>query len=110
MVVTLLPATLETGVMQDRIACPFRWTVQAPHSAIPQPNFVPVIPSVSRKTQSSGIAGLTLTVCALPFTLNLNSAMQTLLECGPVSLVSSLKDITLTRMSACLPSISKTEL
>src|SRR5579884_2233456 len=106
MVVMLLPAALDTGVMQERIAWPLRWTVQAPQSAIPQPNFVPVIPSVSRKTQRSGIAGLTLTVCGLPFTLNLNSAMQTLLECGPVTLVSSLKDITLSTMNACSPYIS----
>jgi len=41
---------LLTGVTQERMATPFRWTVQAPHRAIPQPNFVPVMPSTSRKT------------------------------------------------------------
>ena len=31
--------------------------VQAPHSAIPQPNLVPVMPSRSRSTQSRGVPG-----------------------------------------------------
>jgi hypothetical protein len=31
-----------------------RTEVQAPHCAMPQPNFVPVIPSMSRSTQRSG--------------------------------------------------------
>jgi hypothetical protein len=35
------------------------WTVQAPQSAIPQPNFVPVMSRTSRRTQSNGISGLT---------------------------------------------------
>jgi hypothetical protein len=38
---------------------------------MPQPNFVPVIFSVSRNTQSSGISGLTSTVCGLPFSTKL---------------------------------------
>src|SRR4029077_6009204 len=42
-VVTFLPATVDTGAMQERIAVPSTWTVQAPHSAMPQPNFVPVM-------------------------------------------------------------------
>ena len=37
---------------------PLIWTVQAPHCAMPQPNLVPVIPSVSRRTHSRGICGL----------------------------------------------------
>jgi hypothetical protein len=44
--------------------------VQAPHNAMPQPNFVPVIPSVSRKTHSNGIFGLTFTDCGFPFSVN----------------------------------------
>jgi len=51
----------------ERAAAPSICTVQAPHSAMPHPNFVPVMFSVSRKTQSSGISGGTLTVCDLPF-------------------------------------------
>jgi hypothetical protein len=50
------------GVMQERVASPSMCTVHAPHKAMPQPNFVPVIPIVSRKTHSSGILGLTSTV------------------------------------------------
>ncbi len=63
MVVTFLPATLEMGVMQERVASPLMCTVQAPHSAMPQPNFVPVMLRVSRSTQSKGMSGLTSTVC-----------------------------------------------
>jgi len=36
MVVTSLPAARESGVTHDRTASPSRWTVHAPHSAIPQ--------------------------------------------------------------------------
>src|SRR4051794_13590167 len=74
-VVTLLLATLEMGVTQERTGCPFRCTVHAPHSDMPHPNFVPVMPSVSRKTHKSGIAGGTSTVCALPFNVNLTAAI-----------------------------------
>ncbi len=37
---------------------------------MPQPNFVPVRPSVSRSTQSSGVSGVTETVRDLPLTMN----------------------------------------
>src|SRR6185436_9679201 len=50
---------------------PFRCTVHAPQSAAPQPNLVPVMPSVSRSTQSSGVFGSTLTCLALPLTVRL---------------------------------------
>ena len=39
---------LSIGVMHERVATPSICTVQAPHSAMPQPNFVPVMPSTSR--------------------------------------------------------------
>ena len=42
MVVTSRSPTAEMGVMQARTAWPARCTVQAPHWAMPQPNFVPV--------------------------------------------------------------------
>ena len=45
------------GVTQARTGSPSRCTVQAPHCAMPQPNFVPVRPSRSRSTQSSGMSG-----------------------------------------------------
>ena len=53
---------LSMVVMQERVAAPSMCTVQAPHSAIPQPNFVPVMPSTSRKTQSSGKSPSTSTL------------------------------------------------
>src|SRR5712691_4144467 len=40
--------------------------VQAPHCAMPQPNLVPVSPSVSRRTQSNGVSGSTSTSCVCP--------------------------------------------
>src|SRR5215469_1774184 len=70
MVVIFLPATLEIGVMQERVASPLMCTVQAPHSAMPQPNFVPVMFRVSRRTHNSGICGSTSTVVDLPFRVN----------------------------------------
>src|ERR1700681_1773767 len=44
-----------TGKTQDRTALPSTCTVQAPHCAIPQPNFVPVSPKTSRRTHSKGM-------------------------------------------------------
>src|SRR5688572_26785682 len=70
MVVTRLPATLFIVVVQARVACPSTCTVQAPQSAIPQPNLVPVSPSTSRSTHSSGISGATSTCRDVPFTIN----------------------------------------
>ncbi len=69
MVVTLrwLP-TADTGVTQARTALPSRWTVQAPHCAIPQPNLVPVKPRTSRRTQSSGMSGGASTSRSWPLT------------------------------------------
>src|SRR5215468_1077342 len=60
---------LSTGVMQDRVGLPSTCTVHAPHSARPQPNLVPVMPSTSRSTQSSGVSPSTSTLCAVPLTL-----------------------------------------
>jgi hypothetical protein len=60
---------LSIDVMQERVGAPSICTVQAPHSAMPQPNFVPVIPSTSRKTQRSGVSPSTSTLCVLPLTL-----------------------------------------
>src|SRR3989441_2191412 len=68
-VVTRLPATAATGSTQVRVATPSRCTVQAPHCAMPQPNLVPVSPSVSRSTQRSGVSGATVTVWRLPLTV-----------------------------------------
>src|SRR5258708_40100906 len=68
MVVISLPAASATRLTQERIASPFKWTVHAPHCAIPQPYLVPVNESVSRSTQSSGVPGSTSTFIVLPLT------------------------------------------
>ena len=62
--------------MQERTASPLMCTVQAPHIAMPQPNLVPVMLSVSRRTHSSGISGTASTVCGFPFKVNLMDATQ----------------------------------
>src|SRR5689334_8024969 len=70
MVVILCPATRETGATHERIASPFRWTVQAPHWAMPQPYLVPVRPRFSRNTHGSGVDGSTSTLTGLLLTVN----------------------------------------
>src|SRR6202035_482761 len=57
MVVTARSRTAPTGSMQDRTGLPSICTVQAPHWAMPQPNFVPVMPRMSRRPQSRGMSG-----------------------------------------------------
>src|SRR5579872_4508929 len=71
MVVTSCPSTSDIDVMQDRIACLSTITVQAPHSASPQPNLVPVSPTSSRKYQSSERLGSPSQFCSCPLTLSL---------------------------------------
>src|SRR5512143_3303615 len=68
MVVIFLPTAADAAVRHARVATPSRCTVQAPHCPRPQPNFVPVKPSVSRSTQSNGISGLTSTSRRVPLT------------------------------------------
>src|SRR5690349_613868 len=70
MVVTFFPATAEMAVWQERAASPLMCTVQAPQRPAPQPNFVPVLSSVSRRTQRSGMSGLTSTVWDFPLRIN----------------------------------------
>src|SRR5207248_6728242 len=65
-VVIFLPAACATVVWHERTALPSRCTVQAPHCATPQPNFVPVIFKCSRMTHNSGVEGSTSTVWLLP--------------------------------------------
>src|SRR5437016_9805992 len=69
-VVTFFPATVAIAAPHERVATPLIWTVQAPHNCKPQPNLVPVIPSVSRKTHSNGICGETSTLCRFPLRVN----------------------------------------
>src|SRR6202035_2388131 len=67
-VISELPM-LSIAVMQERVATPSTCTVHAPPSAMSQPNFVPVMPSTSRNTQSNGVSPSTSTLCAVPLTL-----------------------------------------
>src|SRR5262249_20161537 len=71
MVTMFFPATSDIGMLQERIASPLRCTVQAPQSATPQPNFVPVKPSSSRKYHMSGIDGSPSNVRSCPLTVTL---------------------------------------
>src|SRR2546429_1069223 len=82
MVVMLFPVTAATGVTQERTGRPSSCTVQAPHSAMPQPNLVPVRPITSRSTQSTGMSGGTSTVCCVPFTFRVITAVR---PAGPCS-------------------------
>ena len=66
---TFLAPTAFTGTWQERVATPSICTVQAPHWAMPQPYLVPVRPSCSRSTHSSGVRGSALWLSALPLTL-----------------------------------------
>src|SRR5882762_4857927 len=65
-VVTRLPAARESGETQERMALPSRCTVQAPQRAMPHPNFVPVSPKESRRTQSRGVEGSSSTDTDFP--------------------------------------------
>jgi len=67
-----LPANSLTGCEQERTAWPSACTVQAPHTATPQPSFGPTMPRSSRSTQSNGLSvgastsrGVPLTVSAI---------------------------------------------
>src|ERR1035441_9603018 len=65
-VITCLPATSLTGVEQDRTACLFTITVQAPHRASPQPYLAPVSPRSERSTHNSARSSSTFTLAGLP--------------------------------------------
>src|SRR5262245_32521266 len=82
MVVTRPPTADEIGVEQERIGAPSRCTVQAPHSAMPQPNLVPVRLRWSRSTHSSGTSASTSARTCLPFTLRVS---MHLVLCGIAS-------------------------
>src|SRR5262249_3521219 len=75
MVVTLDVPIESIGVMQERVAFPSMGTVHAPHSALPQPNFVPVMPSTSRSTHNSGVSPSTSAARLTPLT-SISKAMS----------------------------------
>jgi hypothetical protein len=70
MVVMRLPTQAETGVTQERIGFPSRWTVQAPHWAMPQPYLVPVRAACSRRAQSKGVSGSRSSSQGVPLTVS----------------------------------------
>ncbi len=67
MVVIFFPAAALAGITQERTGAPSMCTVQAPHCATPHAYLVPVSPTCSRITQSSGVSGSTSISCVLPF-------------------------------------------
>src|SRR5512134_2091972 len=71
MVTTFLPATAESGVVHALTASPPTSTVQAPQTAMPQPNLVPISPNSSRTTHISGVSGSDADETAFPFRVNL---------------------------------------
>src|SRR5690606_14239860 len=84
MVVICLPTAADTGSTQLRVAAPSTCTVQAPHRAMPQPNFVPVSPSASRSTHSSGVSSATSAENCLPLTSSviIGGGLQVQRRCG----------------------------
>src|SRR6185312_10608205 len=68
-VVTARSPTTPTRRRHERTGLPSMCTVQAPHWAMPQPYLVPVIPSTSRNTQSSGVSPSTSMSCCAPLIL-----------------------------------------
>src|SRR3954467_12583228 len=75
MVVISCPTAALTGITHERLGDPARCTVQAPHSATPQPNFVPFMPSKSRRTHKSGMSGSASTLCDFPLILRVTIAL-----------------------------------
>src|SRR5258708_30010686 len=80
MVVICLPSAALTGSEQERTGSPSRWTVQAPHCAMPQPYLVPVRPTFSRIAHSSGVSGSTSTWKVLPLIVRFAIAFPWLLH------------------------------
>src|SRR5712671_1074023 len=60
------PATSLTESWQERRGVPFSRTVQAPHWPSPQPYFVPVRPSSSRRAKSKVVSGLETKIRPFP--------------------------------------------
>src|SRR5688572_8513170 len=75
MVIISFPAAAETGIEHERSGFPPMCTVHAPHWAIPQPYFVPVRPTKSRRAHNKGIFGSASMVYSFELTLSLMDAM-----------------------------------
>ena len=70
---TFLPSTFGAKIKQALTGIPSNNAVQAPHSPIPQPSFVPVRPNFSRRSRSKVQWGGTSTWVSFPFSVNLIS-------------------------------------
>src|SRR6185295_18789258 len=75
-VVTCWPCTAEIGVTHERVAWPSMCTVQAPHCAMPHPNFVPCKPTTSRIAHKSGMSGSASRVTGLPLSVKATDMMK----------------------------------
>src|SRR2546426_10177408 len=75
MVVTSWPCTDETVVEQAVTALPLTRQVQALQTFMPQPYLGPVMPSLSRSTQSSAMPAGGGALTALPVTLKLEGGI-----------------------------------
>ena len=73
----LRPFASLAGIWHERTAFPFSRTVHDPQTPTPHPNFVPVIESVSRNTQTSGVSSSTFTTRFAPLTVMAISLMAT---------------------------------
>src|SRR5262245_36496701 len=82
MVLMRFSPIVPTGVTHERAGTPSTRTVHAPQSATPQPNFVPVRPSTSRSTQSTGVSASTSTACAVPLMFSVNPMSPKVAGCG----------------------------
>jgi hypothetical protein len=79
-VVTFLFAAAAMVSLHDRTGSPSTCTAHAEHCPMPHPYLVPVSPSVSRSTHSSGVSGLASTVSVFPLTESEKEAMSRLFE------------------------------
>ena len=70
MVVTVCRRRCPPAARRSGRPRPSRWTVHAPHCAMPQPNLVPMSPITSRSTQSNGMSAGASTECFSPLMLN----------------------------------------
>ncbi len=94
MVVMDLPCMEATGMAQGLTAFPSMMQVHALQTLRPQPYLGPVMPSLSRKTQSKAMPGGASTETFLPFTLKSNCGM----DFFPVLVVIWLKPAGLQRV------------
>src|SRR5258706_8549269 len=80
-VVTFFPSTADSGSRHEKVGWPSTWIVHARHSVAPHPNFVPVIPRLSRSTHNTGVSGGASTERVLPFSASVIMGAWSLSRC-----------------------------